>query len=53
MTNKQPTDEEIARAIYAFAAEKMKMGRSNYHVEQALIEKGLLTNRAAPGQPAG
>ncbi len=42
----RPSDEEVARAIYAFAAQEMKAGKSTYQVEQALEEKGLTPEAA-------
>lgn len=36
-----PSNEEVARAIYAFAAQQMRAGKSNVQVQQELEAKGL------------
>lgn len=47
MTNApQPSQQEIARAVYGFAADMMKKGVGRSAVEKALVEKGLTTETA-------
>ncbi len=36
-----PEQERAVRSVYSFAAEKMKLGYSDYRVEQELIKQGL------------
>jgi len=41
MSNDQQSDEEILENIYAHAAELKKAGKSDFEIEQALIDLGL------------
>jgi hypothetical protein len=47
MTNyPQPSQDEIVRAVYGFAAGLMREGRSEYQIEKALVDKGIDTESA-------
>ena len=41
ISDQEPTEEEIVRDVYEFAAEQMANGASEWQVQNALIENGL------------
>jgi hypothetical protein len=49
MTDNQPkniSQEDVARAVYGYAAGLMRQGKSNWQVEDALVAKGLSKDAA-------
>ena len=37
----QPTEQEVIQAVFIYAAQEMRNGRSDYQIEKSLIERGL------------
>jgi hypothetical protein len=42
----QPSTEQVVQAVYREAAQMMQSGKSDYHVEQALLAKGIPADAA-------
>jgi hypothetical protein len=47
MSDQEPSEGQIAQAVYAFAAEQMKNGSSPQQIQGMLVEKGLDQESAA------
>ena len=47
MTNPEPSDEDVAQAVFNFVAEQMESGASAPQIQAMLLEKGLDQDTAA------
>jgi hypothetical protein len=41
MSDQEPTDDEVVKAVYSFAATHLKNGTSPIRIQSMLVEKGL------------